>query len=716
MVLQTRTIRNCRPAIETSRAQPASGPVDIANVEPVSPRFSLSVWLTGAVVATALAAVACTLVLVESFAHRHAERNAAASLALVARHMRDELDHGMQQHFEEIASLAALRPLRESRSVGDVREMLDEIQRSFPEFAWIGLADADGRVIAGVNGLLDGASVAARPWYTGALAKPYVGDVHAAVLLEKLLPRQREPWRFVDIAAPVFDGAGRRVAVLGAHLSWEWARAVHASLLDPGRQADGIEVFLVSREGNVLIGPKGSENRPLPAALRPRTGADAGASGPAVDAGVAYFAASTVTRGFGRYPGLGWSVVVRQPVDLALADYRLLRDEILAGGGAVFALASLAAVWMARRLSSPLRRMSRSLQAGEVVVDVTRHGLYREAHQLALAFAELFSRQRADARALEAANASLEARIRERTATLEDAQTLLRGIADNLPVLISYLDREQRVQFCNATYFDWFGVDPVAHIGRPMHEVVGEALWAPRLPNIVKALQTGETVRFESQAEIHGGMRDLETTYVPHRGPGGEVLGLYTLSSDITALKQARRAMERLAHVDTLTGLPNRYQLNEQLPLALARGRRAATGVAVLFIDVDRFKQVNDSLGHAAGDAVLLEFAERLKGCVRTTDLVARLAGDEFVVVLEGLQTLAEAELVAGKLVAAVRMPMRWHGRQVEVGASIGVAYDARCATAPDVLLSQADAALYEVKRGGRAAFRVSAPMAALAD
>lgn len=678
-----------------------------------SPRFSLSVWLTGAVVTTALAAVACTVGLVESFTQRQAEQNATATLGLTARHLRDALDYGMQQRFEEIASLAALTPLRESRSPDDIRAILDEIKHSFPDFAWIGLADAQGRVYAGTGSLLEGVSVAARPWFGGTQNGPYVGDVHAALLLERLLPRQREPWRFVDIAAPIRTGQGERIGVLGAHLSWEWARTVHAGLLEAGRPGDGTEILVVSREGNVLIGPKNLEGRPLPPAFRPGTeSGPAAASVPGarrVEEGVDYFTVSTTTRGAGRYPGLGWSVVVRQPVALALADYRLLRDEILAVGGIVSALACLAAVIVARRLSLPLRLMARSLEQGNGEIDVARIGLYREAQQLAHAFAGLFARQRADADELVAVNASLEARILERTATLEEAQTMLRGITDHLPALISYIDRDLRMQFCNATYLHWLQVDPLAHIGRPMSEIVGEGLWAPRSAFVEQALQTGETVRFESRTDIRGGLRDLETIYVPHRSPSGEVLGLYALSTDVTARKDGERAMEQLARIDTLTGLPNRYQLNEQLPLALARGRRSRTGVALLFVDVDHFKQVNDRLGHAAGDAVLVHFAQCLKECVRATDLVVRLAGDEFVVVVEGLHGSLEAERVAQKLVAAVGRPTQWQGQAVAVGASVGVAYDAGCTALPDELLSRADAALYEVKRAGRAGYKVAA-------
>ena len=173
------------------------------------------------------------------------------------------------------------------------------------------------------------------------------------------------------------------------------------------------------------------------------------------------------------------------------------------------------------------------------------------------------------------------------------------------------------------------------------------------------------------------------------------------------ALAESRRELERMSRTDPLTGLANRRQLEERLAQALARLGRGGPPVALLYLDVDHFKQVNDSLGHAAGDALLREFARRLRESVRVTDLVARPGGDEFVMLLEDPGP-AGAETVARKVLEATQAPIEAEGTALVVGTSIGIA----CARRPvesASLMARADAALYVAKRAGRNRYHVDA-------
>lgn len=297
-----------------------------------------------------------------------------------------------------------------------------------------------------------------------------------------------------------------------------------------------------------------------------------------------------------------------------------------------------------------------------------------------------------------------------RQAELARARTeeQLRQITDNLPVLIGYLDRERRLMFANETYREWLGVDLKTALGRPMVEVVGEAVYAPRRPYVDRAL-AGQRVEFELDMATPDGARSVRTCFIPDFDVDGSVRGLYALSTDVTAQKETQRQLQALARFDTLTGLPNRLQYGEKLPEALARAERSGHAMALMFLDVDHFKSINDSLGHAAGDAVLKEFAVRLKSCVRQTDTVARLAGDEFVVILEDLHHESEAQAIARKLLDRMAEPFRIEGRPVNVGSSIGIGYQARTigAGGGDELLALADAALYDAKSAGRNTFRL---------
>jgi diguanylate cyclase (GGDEF)-like protein/PAS domain S-box-containing protein len=172
------------------------------------------------------------------------------------------------------------------------------------------------------------------------------------------------------------------------------------------------------------------------------------------------------------------------------------------------------------------------------------------------------------------------------------------------------------------------------------------------------------------------------------------------------ALSESLRELEWLSRVDPLTDLPNRRQFDERLSLALKRLNRGNLQVALLCLDIDRFKAINDTYGHAAGDAVLHAFGRRLCGSVRETDLVARLGGDEFVILLEDASPQG-AEEVARKVVASMQAPIDADGVQIPASTSIGVAIAGRAVDAAS-LVAQADAALYAAKNAGRNRYHIA--------
>jgi diguanylate cyclase (GGDEF)-like protein len=186
---------------------------------------------------------------------------------------------------------------------------------------------------------------------------------------------------------------------------------------------------------------------------------------------------------------------------------------------------------------------------------------------------------------------------------------------------------------------------------------------------------------------------------------------------DITERRRAQEELAALSRIDTLTQLPNRRSFLERLEEALARSRRSGRALALMYLDVDHFKQINDTHGHAVGDEVLVAFARRLQACVRSTDTVARLAGDEFVIILEGLNESSESSLVGDKIVAAMQEPMVLKQHRLRVTSSIGIAVIEAIAPGHesafarlgrltgDELISRADQALYEAKRAGRNRF-----------
>lgn len=282
----------------------------------------------------------------------------------------------------------------------------------------------------------------------------------------------------------------------------------------------------------------------------------------------------------------------------------------------------------------------------------------------------------------------------------------LRAITDNLPALIARVDSEERYRFVNAHIGRVFGVETATMIGKTMREVRGETIYRDIEPYL-RQVQQGKAVSFEGCNEAAGKRYHYQSNYIPDVGPTGEIQGFYAMTFDITARKEVEQRLDEIARRDALTGLYNRREFEERLPATLTRASESGMGLAVLFIDVDHFKSINDQHGHAAGDEVLKEVARRLQACVRSQDTVARLAGDEFVILLDGVESLDEPQFAARKIVAALDKPFRESGRNLHAGASIGIAYLHGDIATPEAVMATADAALYEAKAAGRQAFRI---------
>jgi diguanylate cyclase (GGDEF)-like protein/PAS domain S-box-containing protein len=289
-----------------------------------------------------------------------------------------------------------------------------------------------------------------------------------------------------------------------------------------------------------------------------------------------------------------------------------------------------------------------------------------------------------------------------------ESEQRLRGLTDNVPALLTELDLDERVVFCNGRYQSWLGIPPASIMNRPIREAVGDAHYEMRKPLLARAF-AGEEVSFEQTAKLLVGERTLQTTYLPQRNAEGEVVGLYILANDVSDLKQKQMQLDTLAREDALTGLPNRRSFEERVREAMARSRRSRIPICLMFLDIDYFKSINDSLGHAAGDAVLKEFGRRLKESVRETDMAARYAGDEFVILLEGIAGADEAQLVAAKVLAAMRPAFVLSSRTLQVTTSIGIALSEEGEDDFASLLACADSALYAAKKDGRNRFTMAA-------
>jgi diguanylate cyclase (GGDEF)-like protein/PAS domain S-box-containing protein len=207
-----------------------------------------------------------------------------------------------------------------------------------------------------------------------------------------------------------------------------------------------------------------------------------------------------------------------------------------------------------------------------------------------------------------------------------------------------------------------------------------------------------------------GSLWTASQVITPLLDESGAVTHFVAIQHDVTASSEAREAIERLAFHDSLTGLPNRVSFLESLGRAIARAGTEHRMLALLYLDLDDFKPVNDAMGHAAGDALLIAVAERLRGAVRKTDTVARLGGDEFAVLLTDVGHPDVAGALAGKLVDRIGQPYMLDRRRISVGASIGISLYPRDGATIDELLRHADAAMYAAKADGRRRYRFYDP------
>ncbi|PJE80469.1 putative signaling protein [invertebrate metagenome] len=198
----------------------------------------------------------------------------------------------------------------------------------------------------------------------------------------------------------------------------------------------------------------------------------------------------------------------------------------------------------------------------------------------------------------------------------------------------------------------------------------------------------------------------IEFSMAPMHGEKSVISGAVLVFHDVTERRKMEEQLIRMAKYDSLTGLANRTLFYEFLAASIARSERRCRSTVVLFVDLDKFKQVNDTLGHDMGDALLVSIAGRLRGCIREGDMVARLGGDEFAIILDDMASSDDVKLVADKIMRVMKEPHTLGKEKRQVGISIGIADYPVAGKDSDALIKAADEAMYEVKKSGRNGYR----------
>ena len=293
---------------------------------------------------------------------------------------------------------------------------------------------------------------------------------------------------------------------------------------------------------------------------------------------------------------------------------------------------------------------------------------------------------------------------------LRRANTILSAHFDNTPLAVIEWDTELRIVRWSGQAEAIFGWNASETLGRTLHGwrhiyEEDEPAATQMIRSLVEGRERHATLRYRNYRK-DGSVIWVEWHSSALRDEQGRVISILSLAQDVSSRIQAEERLQYMATHDGLTGLPNSVLLHDRLEAAIARARRAKRRVGVMFLDLDHFKDVNDTLGHRIGDALLKELARRIRGALRQSDLLARISGDEFVVVLEDLPDEGSPERVARMILDEVRRPFQVDSHEIHVSGSLGLALHPEDGNDAETLLKNADAAMYHAKELGRNGFR----------
>ncbi|MCW8356320.1 diguanylate cyclase [Marinomonas pontica] len=525
-----------------------------------------------------------SLVLVTYLYHVASTRLSAASgesLVSISQSVSNMLTASLIEREREIVLLSKRLSLYEGQDLSGLQETIDQIKNSYKHYAWIGFADENGIVLASGDGVLKGADVSQRPWFIHSHSGAYIGDVHKALLLEKLLPKPKDgmPIRFVDFAAPVIGKDGVLKGVVATHADWAWVKEVLASSFNNEFNGASVDIFIIDNNQEIIYPDNYVGEMDVPNTLP-----NSGQFESVVWSDNENYLTSLVTVVSPQSTQLGWRIVVRQPADIAMQSVREVHRLLLILGGISTLFCMLLAYRLASSLSLPLERLARTakrIQQGD------RHVTFQDDSHL------------------------------------NEVTSLSRSLQE---MMSSLLDREQTL------------------------------------------LQLNVTLEAKVQART-------------------------------AQLEASNQSLKAIVRQDPLTQVFNRLALDEALQKEYQSVRESHHEFAVIMVDADHFKKINDHYGHSIGDKVLKKMATILVDVIGDAGMVARFGGEEFTVLMPNVKEKTAHDM-------AERLRQRVESTDMHealfVTASFGVAMCKASDEHYEQVLNRADAALYKAKEQGR--------------
>ncbi|MDJ0706611.1 MAG: ATP-binding protein [Leptolyngbyaceae cyanobacterium MO_188.B28] len=544
-------------------------------------------------------------------------------LASLAFQMADKLDRGLFERYRDIQILASLDAIRQPDiSIDSKRALIEKLQTTYSDYAWIGLTDAEGNVLASTGRLLEGKNAAKRPWFQQAHQTPFAGDVHEALLLAQLLQNEtEEPLRFVDLAAPVTDENGVFQGVLGAHLSWTWTREVKKSLLDPLELHSQVEISILSAEGRVLLGPNSLQGEVL--TLKSVKAGQSGRVSYLLETwpdDTQYLTGFAPSQGYRNYPGLGWTILIRQPAQLAFAPARSLQMQVFAWGAFLGSLCAIGSWSNARRIVSPLLKLTTAanqIQQGDTSVTIPIIPGQDELAILSGSLNHLVQTLNTQQKDLATANQQLKQDIIERKRIGEKLreQASLLDIATDA-ILVRDLDGV--IQFWNRGAEHIYGWSAQEACGENAFTLINQSTSSEIEAIIQHVLEQGEWRGELTKLTKSGQKVIIASRWTLVRDEANKPAAILTVDTDITETKQLEAQFLRAQRLESLGALASGIAHDLNNVLTPIMGAAKLLPVTLQNIDDASARLINnlDSSAKRAGDMVkqILSFARGVDG------------------------------------------------------------------------------------------------------
>ncbi|SDR49503.1 bifunctional diguanylate cyclase/phosphodiesterase [Paraburkholderia tuberum] len=418
--------------------------------------------------------------------------------------------------------------------------------------------------------------------------------------------------------------------------------------------------------------------------------------------------------------GTKWFVVSTIPEKKLTAEAQSVRDQIILVGISGFLLSIFLANFISHSISVPLKDLVRRMDdtgsdAGaeaEAWMDARSEiGAKDELGRLAHRFERMSAAIGQKIQKINEINASLEQTVIERTAELVAKEQESRTLIENSPDTITRYDRELRRTYANPAFCVSAARSLRESLGKRPSEIPGGANALAYEKKISETIATGKSRQFELRWLSKDGQEQCShIRLTPEIDASGEVNSVLAVGRDLSDRMAFEATIWKQANYDALTHLPNRQMFHARLEHEAGVSHRSGRPMALMLIDLDRFKEVNDSLGHDMGDILLIEAARRITSCVREFDTVARLGGDEFTVILPELDDTGSIEQIAKTIIATLTQPFKLGPDEAFISASVGVTLYPNDGTELDVLFKNADQAMYAAKAAGRNRFHYFTP------